>query len=96
MALKFPIFMDAQSTTPADPRVVEAMLPYFCETFGNPSSRSHAFGRAAECHGGGDPPGSQRYAGPGAQGGVMWRIRAALVTVSLLAVALSTSVTRES
>ncbi len=43
-----PIYLDNQATTPCDPRVVAAMLPYFSEAFGNPHSVEHALGREAE------------------------------------------------
>jgi cysteine desulfurase len=47
-ALHFPIYMDYSATTPIDPRVADKMIPYLREQFGNPASRSHAFGWAAE------------------------------------------------
>ncbi|MFK7758703.1 MAG: IscS subfamily cysteine desulfurase [Phycisphaerales bacterium] len=48
MGVTLPMYLDHAATTPCDPRVVEAMLPYFTEKFGNPGSRNHSYGWAGE------------------------------------------------
>lgn len=46
--MRRPVYLDYNATTPVDPRVLERMLPYFTERFGNPASKGHTYGLEAE------------------------------------------------
>ncbi|MEO1622998.1 MAG: aminotransferase class V-fold PLP-dependent enzyme, partial [Cyanobacteria bacterium J06632_3] len=48
MTAAAPIYLDCNATTPVDPQVLEAMMPFFMEVFGNPSSAGHTYGLAAD------------------------------------------------
>src|SRR3990167_7132436 len=72
MTPHFPIYMDYGATNPVDQRVVDAMIPWLREHFGNPASRSHAWGWEAGA-GGEEGGGAAAVGGAGARGGAARR-----------------------